>query len=70
MDYKLGELLELVTEKNSSLDYGLEDIVGVTIEKEMIPTIANLKETALDKFNIVRPHDFVYNPRTHGKKLV
>lgn len=69
MDYKLGELLELVTEKNSSLDYGLEDIVGVTIEKEMIPTIANLKETALDKFNIVRPHDFVYNPRTHGKKI-
>lgn len=69
MEYKLGELLELVTEQNTSLEYGLDDIVGVTIEKEMIPTIANLKETALDNFTIVRPHDFIYNPRTHGKKI-
>lgn len=69
MIYKLGELVDPVTETNSDLKYGLDDIVGVTIEKEMITTIANLTETDLDKFIVVRPYDFIYNPRTHGKKI-
>ena len=69
MKYKMGELVELVTERNSDLKYGLEDIIGVTLEKQMIPTIANLSQTDLDNFIIVHPGDFVYNPRTHGKKI-
>lgn len=69
MVYKLGELLELVTENNSELKYGIDDIIGVTIEKQIIPTIANLKQTDLSKFIIVKPNDFIYNPRTHGKKI-
>lgn len=69
MRYKLGDLVELVTETNSELKYGLDDIVGVTLEKQMIPTIANLTQTDLDSFIVVRPKDFVYNPRTHGKKI-
>ena len=69
MIYNLGDLLEIVYEKNNDLEYGLDDIVGVTIEKELIPTKANLTETKLNNFIIVRPNDFVYNPRTHGKKI-
>lgn len=69
MEYKLGEILEQVDENNSDLKYGLNDIVGVTIEKEIIPTIANLSTTDLSKFIIVKPHYFIYNPRTHGKKI-
>lgn len=69
MEYKLGELVEQVTETNSELNFGLNDIVGVTIDKKIIPTIANLKETDLKKFVIVSPNDFIYNPRTHGKKI-
>lgn len=69
MVYKLGELLELVTENNKELNYGISDIIGVTIEKQIIPTIANLKTTDLSKFIIVKPKDFIYNPRTHGKKI-
>ena len=56
MVYKLGELLELVTENNSELKYGIDDIIGVTIEKQIIPTIANLKQTDLSKFIIVKPN--------------
>ena len=65
----MGDLVEQVTEVNSDLKYGLNDIVGVTLEKQMIPTIANLTQTNLDNFIIVHPKDFVYNPRTHGKKI-
>lgn len=69
MRYRMGDLVERVTEVNSDLKYGLNDIVGVTLEKQMIPTIANLTQTNLDDFIIVHPKDFVYNPRTHGKKI-
>lgn len=67
--YKFSDLIEEVVEFNSDNRYGLDDIVGVTIEKGLIPTIANLTQTALDKFYLVRPKTFVYNPRTHGVRL-
>lgn len=69
MEYKLGDILEQVYDNNNDLKYGLNDIVGVTIEKKIIPTIANLSTTDLRKFIIVKPSYFIYNPRTHGKKI-
>ena len=67
--YKFKDIIEEVKEFNTDLKYGLDDIVGVTIEKGLIPTIANLTQTALDKFYIIKPGTFVYNPRTHGVRL-
>lgn len=67
--YKFENLIEEVKELNTELKYGLDDIVGVTIEKGLIPTVANLTQTALDKFYIVKPETFIYNPRTHGVRL-
>lgn len=67
--YKLGELIELVTETNSDLKYQENDVRGMTITKEIIPTKANVKDTDLSKFLIVHPNEFIFNPRTHGKKI-
>lgn len=67
--YKLGELIELVTETNSDLKYQANDVRGMTITKEIIPTKANVKDTDLSKFLIVHPNEFIFNPRTHGKKI-
>ncbi len=69
MRYKFKELIEEVQEKNESLKYGLDDTIGVTIEKGLIPTVANLSQTALDKFYVIRKHTFIYNPRTHGVRI-
>lgn len=66
---KLGQLLELVTETNSELRYKASDVRGMTITKEIIPTKANVKDTDLSKFFVVHPHEFIFNPRTHGKKI-
>ena len=41
----------------------------MTINKEIIPTKADLRENDLSKFLVVKPREFVYNPRTHGKKI-
>lgn len=67
--YKLGELIELVTETNSDLKYQANDVRGMTITKEIIPTKANVKDTDLSKFLVVHPNEFIFNPRTHGKKI-
>ena len=66
---KLAELIELVTENNSELKYKADDVRGMTITKEIIPTKANVKDIDLSKFLVVHPHEFIFNPRTHGKKI-
>lgn len=67
--YKLGELVELVDEINSEGKYGPGDVMGMTITKEIIPTKADVSKTDLSKFFVVAPNGFVFNPRTHGKKI-
>ena len=67
--YKLGDLIELVEEINSTGKYGPKDVRGMTITKEIIPTKADVTNTDLRKFLVVHPDEFVFNPRTHGKKI-
>ena len=67
--YHLGDLLELTTEVNSDNKYHAEDVRGMTITKEIIPTKADVADTDLSKFLVVHPNEFVFNPRTHGKKI-
>lgn len=67
--YRLGDLLELTTEINNENKYNATHVRGMTITKEIIPTKANLVDTELDKFLVVHPQEFIFNPRTHGKKI-
>ena len=67
--YKLGDLIELVLDTNSELKYGPDDVRGMTITKEIIPTKADVAGTDLSRFLVVNPREFIYNPRTHGKKI-
>lgn len=66
---RLGDYIEQCDERNTLLQYKLDDVMGMTIAKDIIPTKANLKGNDLSKFKIVYPDEFVYNPRTHGKKI-
>ncbi len=67
--YNLGQLLELTTATNSDLRFGVDDVRGMTITKQIIPTKADVAVTDLSKFLVVQPDEFVFNPRTHGKKI-
>ena len=67
--YRLGELIEQTVIVNGDLYYGPNDVRGMTITKEIIRTKANLNGTDLSNFLVVRPKEFVYNPRTHGKRI-
>lgn len=65
----LGDYIEEVDERNTEGKYSVEDVRGMTITKEIIPTKADLKHSNLSNFKVVRPQEFIYNPRTHGKKI-
>lgn len=67
--FTFGTLLEPTTETNDSLAYSASDVRGMTITKQIIPTKANVQSTDLSKFLVVHPQEFIYNPRTHGKKI-
>lgn len=67
--YRIGQLIELTTEINSSNLFGPDDVRGMTITKEIIPTKANVSNTDLSKFLVIHPREFVFNPRTHGKHI-
>lgn len=67
--YNIGDLIELTTEVNSENLYGPDDVRGMTITKEIIPTKADVEVTDLSKFLVIHPSEFVFNPRTHGKKI-
>ena len=69
--HNLGEFLELINERNSDLKYGIDDIKGVNNTKELMETKARSEYADLSKFYIVKPGEFVYNPRTsrNGEKV-
>ena len=62
--YKLGELIELSEERNSDGLYSIEYVRGISNTKEIMPTKAVVDEDVIKKFYIVRPGQFIYNPRT------
>ncbi len=68
---KLGKYLEIRDVRNSELKYGVSDVRGVNISKQMMPTRADLSTRDLSKFKIVAPNEFVFNHRTsrNGSKF-
>lgn len=62
--YELGNFLEEVTTQNSENRFKLNDVLGVSKNKEIIPTKANSSDNDLSKFTVIEKNDFVYNPRS------
>ena len=61
---RLGDYIELVDRYNSPQIYGIDKVRGISNSKEIMPTKADVDETVIEKFYIVKPGEFVYNPRT------
>lgn len=70
-NYKLGTLIELLNDRNTDLQYGVNEVRGVNNLKKLMPTKADLNGRNLSKFKIVRPENFVFNHRTsrNGSKF-
>ena len=66
---KLGEFIRQVDVRNKSLS--ITNLLGVSIEKKFIPSIANIVGTDLSSYKIVRTRQFAYGPVTsrNGEKI-
>ena len=65
----LGNYIRLVDERNKNL--AVKKLLGVSISKKFIPSIANIVGTDLSNYKIVRTGQFAYGPVTsrNGEKI-
>ena len=70
IDYKvLGDYIGIVDTRNR--DLSITNLLGVSIAKKFIPSIANIVGTDLSNYKIVRTGQFAYGPVTsrNGEKI-
>lgn len=57
---KLGDYIELCEERNSEGRYTIDDVRGISIEKKLIYTKANMEGVSLIPYKIIKPSEFAY----------
>ncbi len=62
---KLGSLIKEVKEKNKDGLY--DEVLGISIEKEFMPSVANIIGTDLKKYYVIRKNRFAFNPMHVGR---
>ena len=58
--YKLGELLEQCDERNTELQYSVNDVKGMSVQKNFIETKANMTGVSLTPYKLVKNNEFAY----------
>lgn len=58
--YKLGELIEQQDERNSTEEYTIKDVRGISTDKAFIQTKANMQDVSLKPYKVVIKNDFAY----------
>lgn len=68
---KLGDLIELCESKNEDLQYSINDVKGISIQKKFIETKADMTDVSLTPYLLVRSDDFAFVTVTsrNGEKI-
>lgn len=68
---KLGSYITICEDRNDDLQYGIDDVHGISIEKKFIDTKADMKGVSLKPYAIVKPNEFAYVTVTsrNGEKI-
>ena len=68
---KLGNYIEQIERRNVNSEYGINDARGISNNKELMISKADLTDRSFEKFHIVYPNEFVFNRRTTrmGEKI-
>lgn len=68
---RIGDYIELVDAHNEELEYGLDSVRGVSIEKKFIDTKADMSGVNLSPYYVVKPNEFAYVTVTsrNGEKI-
>lgn len=67
----IGEYVELCDEKNENLHYTIDDVRGVSIEKKLIDTKADMAGVNLKPYYVLKPREFAFVTVTsrNGEKI-
>ena len=68
---RLGTFIERCEERNVKTEYTVDDVRGISNEKEFMRTKADLEGRSLASFQVVQPQEFAFNRRTTrmGEKI-
>lgn len=68
---KLGDYISISDNKNDELEYGIDAVRGISIEKKFIGTKANMEGVSLEPYAVVYPNEFAYVTVTsrNGEKI-
>lgn len=56
----IGNHIELSENKNDDLNYGIEAVRGISIEKKLIDTKADMSGVSLKPYYLLKPEEFVF----------
>jgi len=56
----LGDYIELCDERNSDGVYSVDKVKGISIQKKLIPTKANMQNVSLSPYKLLKPNEFSY----------
>lgn len=67
----IGKYLELVETTNKDLQYGTDDVMGISIDKKFIQTKADIIGVNLKPYYVIQPNEFAYVTVTsrNGEKI-
>ena len=57
---KIGKYIELTELTNENSQYGIDDVMGISIEKKLIRTKADMKNVNLAPYLLIQPNEFAY----------
>ena len=68
---KVEKYIELANLTNENSQYGINDVRGVSIEKKLIRTKADMEGVNLNPYLLIRPNEFAFVPVTsrNGEKI-
>lgn len=64
--YRIGDLISVIDERNT---YGIRRFYGLNIEKEFMPTVANIEGLDASKYKVVRKNRFVFSGMQTGSDV-
>lgn len=54
------DYIEICDERNSENKYSLDNVRGISIQKKLIPTKADMKDVSLTPYKLLKPYEFSY----------
>lgn len=61
---EIGNYIHAIENRNYDLMLGMDSVRGISNTKEIMPTKADVKDGVIEKFYVIKPKEFIYNPRT------